>query len=118
MQKIKIDITKEEINTEANPYLVYVKVPGLDARPMRDDENPLVTMDAKKEIYMGVIVNRYGEKTMYYVKEGYRKIFDELLSISDSTFKKETEDLARLKTESRIGLIKKLPWHKRLFNKF
>lgn len=119
MQAIKIDITKELIETNNPVYRVanYKPIDVIITEGM--DPGKFTTTVEETTYILKTVYNGY-EKRDYFVRVNEQEIFNDLLAISDGDIKKhfyKGERRGKLYMLNLFIGFLRLPWYKRLFVK-
>jgi len=125
MKCIKVDIKQEVLDVDNSPYFYFARVDKDMPKMLLDEASfPAEKVTFRKDLYrVFKVYNPYSkEKTVnYLLKENDKGLLDILLKVENDVIDNIINDkigifkeLARMEVEN----IKKLPWWKRLFNKF
>lgn len=128
MKVEKIDITKELMDIpDRQSWIDFAFWNPIDPQFVSDGSIPSGTMTGRTRRYEVEKVKRYGETDYvnYLVSVDDRRIFQDLIAISDSTFRRAVDDKTNFymdwmkrEMDQQRWKIKGLPWWKRLFKKF
>lgn len=119
MQAIKIDITKELIETDKPVYRVANYKP-IDVMMTEGIDPSKFTTTVEETTYILKTFSNGYEKRKYLVKVNEQEIFNDLLAISDDDLKKnfyKGERRGKLYMLNLFIGFLRLPWYKRLFVK-
>lgn len=121
MKAIKVNIEKEEVGYWG-PTFREAKIPPLQVLA-KGSPLDVSTVTCEEVIYdMAEVWNpETKEKEIFYVKTNDKKMFDSLIRVTDSFIKEQVYKLFgkyERSEEAIKDLIRKLPWYKRLFNRF
>lgn len=116
MKVTKIDICKKVMDVDRQE-MHFAKIPNrlIDLGNLSDVER----VNVERETYRvyKVFVPNEGIKN-YLVKVDEIGLFNELLEISTGTLANRDSEVGKIVKDSVVSAIKRLPWYRRLFNKF
>lgn len=118
--------TTEQDFPDHRPDFKRIKYTGLANMVFKDDEFPTAPAQFEEEVFnLHKVYDGISTVKNYFVRYDQNGMFSELVSISEDTIQKRInkelgmrEDMIYEAEEKLIMKIKKLPWYKRLFNKF
>jgi hypothetical protein len=118
--------TTEQEFPDQRPDFKRLKYTGLANMAFKDGELPTAPAQFEEEVFnLHKVYDGVSTVRNYFVRYDQKGMFSELVSISEDTIQKRInkelgmrKDMIYEAEEKLVMKIKKLPWYKRLFNRF
>lgn len=117
MKILKVDVETKEVPD----YGMVMHVPVMEQIMAKSTKGQFPdSIGFKEEVYTKELVGFGNERIYYYVRQGDKKLFTDLITVTKNVFERQTADLEMLLYEKdrKIRKLLNRNWWERLTNKY